>query len=290
MEPIVLSVLLFAFAGTLTYLDQRTKRHRYFTRICGKPRIEKTDIVFHGSDIDWSHEQLHEILSKRFPYYTALDPLLQKKFRLRLHKFMRGKIFIIKDNNGVKDMPVLVSASAIQLTFGLRYYHLPFFKYVRIYPEEYFSEREFFKVLAGNVQQNVISIAWNHVLNAYSDPADGVNTPLHEMSHALYIQKLVIDKDYSKKFNTRYKSVIDECRKAYRYESSGRKDLYSDYAQTNPQEFWAESVELFFEKHEELRRQYPQVYRSMVKLLNQDPADRSYPLLKKPHANLQGFN
>jgi Mlc titration factor MtfA (ptsG expression regulator) len=290
MEQIVLSIIVFVFAGTLTFYDRRTKRHRYYTRICGKPKIEKTDIIFHGSNIEWSHEQLHEMLLKRFPYYAALDQLLQTKFRSRLHRFMHTKTFIIKNSQGVKDMPVLVSAAAIQLTFGLRYYHLPFFKYIRIYPEEYFSEKEFFKVLAGNVQRNVISIAWNHVLNSYTGPADGINTPLHEMSHALYIQKLVVDKEYSKKFNTRYKSVIDECRKAYRHESSGQKNLYSDYAQSNPQEFWAESVELFFEKPGELRRSYPEVYNSMVKLLNQDPAERTYPLLKKSQHKLEGYN
>ena len=34
-------------------------------------------------------------------------------------------------------MPVLISAAAIQLTFGLKKYLLPNFKFIHIYPKEF---------------------------------------------------------------------------------------------------------------------------------------------------------
>ena len=53
---------------------------------------------------------------------------------------MQKKIFIIKDDKGLREMPVLISASAVALTFGLKDFRLPFYKYIRIYPEEYVAE------------------------------------------------------------------------------------------------------------------------------------------------------
>jgi Mlc titration factor MtfA (ptsG expression regulator) len=47
--------------------------------------------------------------------------------------------------------------------------------------------------------------------------------------------------------------------------------LYSDYAKKNFQEFWAESIELFFEKPLEVKTHYPVLYESICDVLNQDP-------------------
>ena len=52
-------------------------------------------------------------------------------------------------------------------------------------------------------------------------------------------------------------------------------DLYSDYALRNFQEFWAESVEIFFEKPVEMESHYPQLYQTMKGLLNQDPINKN---------------
>jgi hypothetical protein len=49
-------------------------------------------------------------------------------------------MFIIKASEGVREMPVLVSASAVQLTFGLPDFTLSFYRYIRIYPAEFVSE------------------------------------------------------------------------------------------------------------------------------------------------------
>jgi len=206
---------------------------------------------------------------------------------------MSKKVFIIKDDEGFKEMPVLTSAAAVQLTFGLKQYHLPFYKYIRIYPEEYFSDHAFFTVLAGNVQQNIISVAWNHLLEGYTNFEDGSNVGLHEMSHALYIQKMIIEEGYAKKFCRNYKWLEAQCSEAYKIEVNGEKHLYSDYAGTNLQEFWAESIELFFEKPVELKINHPKVFEAMKLLLNQDPLRSDCPVLKPGlslREKLKGFS
>ena len=99
------------------------------------------------------------------------------------------------------------------------------------------------------------------------------------MSHALYFQKMVIDGDFKTDFSRKFNSVITECKTASRMEIEGKKNLYSTYADTDVQEFWAESVEIFFEKPKELKKSYPSIYEAMKILLNQNPTNTSNPIL-----------
>ena len=257
----------------------RTRKSRQLTASCPPPQVSPTDIVLRGKTLPLTDQDLDRILSKRFPFYAPLSDEMKGRFRRRLQRFMNSKTFIIKDDEGFKEMPVLVSATAIHLTFGLKNYLLPFYPYIRIYPEEYFKDGTF-TILAGNVQGNVITVAWNHLLKGIENPADGANVGLHEMSHALYFQKLVVEENFSKKFSKSYNHLLSECRTAFDDERKGHIDLYSDYAMKNMQEFWAESVELFFEKSSELKRCYPAVFEKMTVLLNQDPMNKQNPVIK----------
>jgi len=240
---------------------------------------DATDIVYHGATQAITPEEIKSILTKRYQYFTQLDPEQKEIFLKRINNFINQKTFIIKSNEGFKEMPVLVSAAAVQLTFGLNDYLLHFYKYIRIYPREYFGDG-LFKVLAGNVQSNVITVAWNQFLKGNEDLTDGSNVGLHEMSHALYFQKMIIEGNYARDFCRSYNHLLTACKEAYQTEIAGEKNLYSAYADTDLQELWAKSVEIFFEKPSNLNSQYPLVYESMKTLLNQDPLNAAFPVLQ----------
>ncbi len=133
---------------------------------------------------------------------------------------------------------------------------------------------------SGNVQQNIVTIAWNHLIKGYNDFTDGINVGLHEMSHALYIQKIVIEKGYANSFLKNYNYLVCECKEAYDAEIENAKNLFSEYANKDLQEFWAESIELFFEKPSDLKDHYPDLYEALKILLNQDPLNKFKPILK----------
>lgn len=59
--------------------------------------------------------------------------------------------------------------------------------------------------------------------------------------------------------------------KVFQLEKAPGNDFYSAYALTNFQEFWAESVELFFERSAQLQTAYPDLYKTIAAILNQDP-------------------
>ena len=87
----------------------------------------------------------------------------------------------------------------------------------------------------------------------YKISDDGINTGLHEMAHALllqhqktpqkyaFIKKMDIDKLYKISHKVSKVAKID-------------KGLYNRYAFTNFHEFFAKTVELYFEKPRDLYR------------------------------------
>ena len=244
------------------------------------PVISGKEIIFSGSNTKITAQEIHTTLLKHHSYYGNLAIEGKKKFIRRVQNFMYIKTFIIKDDEVYKSMPILSSAAAVQLTFGLKDYLLPYYNIIRIFPGEYFADHSF-RVLAGNVKGRTISIAWNHFLDGYANVNDGSNVGLHEMSHALYCQKLIVEKNYAKDFCRKYDELHNECKEAYKIEIDGGRNFYSAYADTDLQEFWAESVELFFEKPEDMQSHYPTVFDAMRLLLNQDPRNKTEPVFEK---------
>lgn len=67
---------------------------------------------------------------------------------------------------------------------------------------------------------------------------------------------------------------------------SGNVHMFDDYAATNFDEFWAVSVENFFENPFEFKEEHPELYRELCELLNQDPLSSG----KIINAELAGFS
>jgi MtfA peptidase len=280
MSFVLIYFSAFVVYWTVDYYSGKRQRALSFTRACSPPDVSPTDIVTLGRDLDMEDLELHNMLAKRFHYYQWLNEANKKVFRKRLHRFIQAKTFVIKDEEGFREMPVLVCAAAVQLTFGLKDFTLPFYRYIRIFPEEFISH-DFMRILAGNVSHNIISVAWNHLLKGFENALDGSNVGLHEMSHALYFQKIEVEKEYAKNFTRRFHVLMEACKKAAHCEQSGVANLYSAYADKHEQEFWAETVELFFERPQDLQTQYPAVYTTMVQLLRQYPLNKSDPRLRQ---------
>ncbi|MEJ0105339.1 MAG: hypothetical protein WDO19_23500 [Bacteroidota bacterium] len=60
-------------------------------------------------------------------------------------------------------MPVLISAAAVQLTYGLRNYLLPFFKDIYITADAY-STKAANDLYIGHVSPDGIYLSWKHFL------------------------------------------------------------------------------------------------------------------------------
>jgi MtfA peptidase len=235
------------------------------------PKPLKEYLTYNGWDLKFDEVQVIAVLQKRFVYFNALGMAEQRRFLVRHKKFMRSKIFKIHTYNGFKEMPILISATAIQLSFGLEEYMLPFYQYIHIFPQEFLGMHPTMRFLEGNVSGNSINISWKHYLEGYEKTSDGQNLGLHEMAHAYYSQNFTFDGKKDSCFINGFSSYNTFGNKVFEAEKIQSGNLFSDYALKNFQEFWAESVEIFFERPSDMKAQYEELYESMSLLLNQQP-------------------
>lgn len=229
-------------------------------------------LTYNGKDLNFTTQELTDALAKRSPFFVALNAYEKERFIGRLKKFIAIKVFKIHANGGFKEMPILISASAIQTSFGLENYMLPDFPTIHIYPDVFYRIDHTIKFLEGNVSNGCINISWKYFLHGYQVPNDGQNVGLHEMAHAYYFQNLQCTECEDKRFKASYNTFELQADQAFNREKQPGYDLYTDYALTNIQEFWAESVEIFFEKPVILKANYPELYNVIKELLNQDTA------------------
>ena len=268
-------LVLYAFASIRNVLKEKGVDPQLVEDAVGSNR---DCIVFYGNKPGITDEDILRILADWHPYYKNLHPSLQTKFANRVKQFIQKKIFIIRSKDGFKEMPVLTSAAAVQLTFGLDDFLLPWFDFIQVYTEQYFDD-DSLKVLDGNVYGKTITVAWSQLLKGNSDDVDGVNVGVHEMAHALYFQKVVLDKK-DKIFKNIFADVMKEGETIFSKRSQ-EPLLFRDYAFRNMQEFWAESIEIFFEQPEYMQKIYTDFFNLIAKLLRQDPRNKLSPLMSK---------
>lgn len=278
------SLFIITFIGFLAFVifqasrrEQRTRTEQALNKNVNSTRNRV--LSYYGDELDFSDQELSAILNKRFPYYRQLSKDEQPEFINRLQKFIADKTFKIHAEKGFKEMPVLISATAIQLTFGLKKFLLPHFHFIHIHPQEFLRIKPILCFLEGNVSGHSINLSWKHFLQGYADPADGQNVGLHELAHALYYQTFDVEKNVDRHFRNYYDDFHVDGNKAYHTEKTIAGGLYSEYAEKNFHEFWAESVEIFFEKPVELRSHYPELYETMCYLLKQDPIRKVHRLV-----------
>jgi hypothetical protein len=168
-------------------------------------------------------------------------------------------------------MPILVSAVAVQLTFGLEKFKLSYFDDIFILRDDYhygFYSRPFM----GHVDQTGIYLSWDNFMKGISQQTPNCNVGLHEMAHALAYVNFVTQTEEDRLFKNEFPNFSKVARPIFTaMQQAGTRNLLGDYASTNYHEFWAVAVEIFFESPVNFRHELPELYEAMANVLNQDP-------------------
>lgn len=212
----------------------------------------------------------HTVIAPHMRFYNRLNTEDQRKFLFRTYLFRRAKRFHYIEVNETAEMPILVSAVAVQLTFGLDKFLLNYFKDIFILKDDYhygFYSRPF----QGHVDHSGIYLSWDNFLKGIHGLASNCNVGLHEMGHALTYVNFITQTEEDKHFKKEFKNFSKVARPIFESMQTGKKNILGDYAGTNYHEFWAVSVELFFENPIRLRHELPGLYQAMSRLLRQDP-------------------
>ncbi len=219
-------------------------------------------------------KKYRNILKKYSSYYNSLDKNEKKLFEKRVRKFMSKKSFVPRGgiNKATDTMKTLISATAIQITFGLPGVYFNHFKKILIYPDDYYS-RIYKRYHKGEVNPGlqVIILSWQNFMKAYDNNSEGQNLGIHEMAHALHIENSIVNREYNfldPDLLAEWDKTADrELKKA----KQDGKAFFREYANSNKHEFFAVAVEYFFERPDEFKTRKPEMYSLLAKILNQDP-------------------
>lgn len=218
---------------------------------------------------DDKHYAYDSILQQYIPYYCHLDASLKDRFLKRTLVFMASKKFEFVQMEEEEHMPLLISAAAVQLTFGLKHYLMDHFNTIYVLKNDY--HYGLFNVpFQGHVNDDGIYLSWNNFLRSYENYSDGDNVGLHEMAHALTYVNFTANNGVDEGFKERYWRFSKTGRAVFRRLQAGEITLLGTYAATNYHEFWAVCVENFFERPHSFKIQLPELYDALCNLLNQD--------------------
>ena len=122
-------------------------------------------------------------------------------------------------------------------------------------------------------------LSWGAVKHGAADPSDGKNVVLHEFAHQLDFENDAADgvpglatREQQLAWAAVMRAEFASLRAA---DESGIPTLLDTYGATDPAEFFAVSVEAFFEQPHALRAHHPKLYAELRTYFQQDPVEFS---------------
>jgi Mlc titration factor MtfA (ptsG expression regulator) len=209
------------------------------------------------------------VIGSLFTYFNDLSPEQKRRFVNRVYHFKESKKFHFIGMENTDDAAILVSSSAIQVTFGLKNYLLSHFKDIYVLADAYHMDDD--ELYIGHVAPDGIYLSWKHFLHGYSYRNDNINVAVHEMSHALLYNNFFAQYGIDSHFRMNYEKFSSTTGPILADAITNRRSYLRSYAFTNLHEFWAVSVEAFFENPQGLKENMTDLYEALCRVLNQDP-------------------
>ena len=212
------------------------------------------------------------ILGKYFGFYRKLPLKSKRIFEYRVGRFMKLTQFVPREMKVVtREMQVLISASAVQITFGFDDVLLSHFERIIVYPDQYFSNSaQRYHKGEVNPSMGVIVLSWKHFAEGYASE-EGVNLGLHEMAHALQLENVILNSEYGFMSDDAIQHWQQLAEKEITLIQTDQSHFFRKYGGTNQAEFFSVAVENFFERPLEFAAYNSDLYESMCRLLKQNP-------------------
>lgn len=215
-------------------------------------------------------EEDRAYLDKNFSFFNKLSNKRKSYFEHRLLTFIENKEFVGREELVVtNNMKLLIGATAVMLTFGMKKYTIAIIERIIVYPSEFYSTMsDAYHKGEFNPKLNAIVFSWKDFVEGYQDEDDNLNLGIHEFTHAIHFNSLT-ERDYSSKiFKRSYNRLTlflsqNEDLRVKLIESK----YFRDYAFTNQFEFLAVLIENFIETPENFKSHFPNLYRKVKQLL-----------------------
>lgn len=228
-------------------------------------------------------------LKQKVDYFANLTPSGQERFLQRVMDFMNQVDMVGREGMVVTDeIRILISASAVQLTFGLERSEIPTLQTINVFPSVFYSKLFNTNFKGLTTEGGILSISWSDFKDGYANPTDRLNLGLHELAHALQvaIEDGSFDSDFTELFREWQETGFVFFQKLKNKEIT----LLRSYGATNMHEFFAVVVEHFFEIPTEFKSKLPVLYSYTALLLNQDPINKGSDYLFMEHQHTEHLN
>ena len=211
-----------------------------------------------------------QILNTEFEFYKKLSLKHKKYFEHRVATFIENYSFHGKEGLVVDDkMKVLIAATAIMLTFGMRNYLFSVIEKIVIYPDIYYSSfSDDYHKGEFNPMMQAIVFSWKHFLEGYEISNDNLNLGLHEFGHVLHYQGLKNSDTSATIFAVTYDEIMEQVKYPPNLKRLTDSNYFRIYAYTNEFEFIAVLLEHFFETPIQFQSEFPQLFEKVKVMIN----------------------
>ena len=138
-------------------------------------------------------QQCHKtLLINNYEYYISLSRKRKNQFVIRVLIFLKNiKFTSSEDFNLDLTKKVKIAAAFAQISFGLNFFWLTFFKEVCIVSQSY-SYKHTDDLYDGDVNliTRKINMSWPAVEQGFEITDDALNLCIHELGHAMYFENL----------------------------------------------------------------------------------------------------
>lgn len=210
------------------------------------------------------------LLRQNFKFYNRLTDKNKSRFEHRLMCFLDDKEFVSRGGfQFTEDKKLLISATAIMLTFGMRKYLLPILQKIIVYPGEFYSTtNEQYHKGEFNPKYKALVLSWEDFERGYRIENDNLNLGIHELTHAIHLNSLRRGDTASVVFSDGFSELLKLLRKDLKAGKIQNSGFIRDYAFTNEYEFLAVVVENFIESPKEFKTQFPKLYKKIQQMFN----------------------
>jgi MtfA peptidase len=216
-------------------------------------------------------KQQIDILNHKFRFYKKLPDKHKSYFEHRVASFIIDKDFIGREGLIITDeIKVLISATAVMLTFGFRDFYIALISKIIVYPNKFYSNtnKDYHKG-EFNPKLETLVLSWEDFLQGYNIENDNLNLGIHEFTHAIHLNSIkerdISSTIFSDSFNEL--SLMLSSKEDLRNKLMASK-YFRKYAFTNQFEFLAVAIENFIETPQEFKSEFPEIYGKLRQMLN----------------------
>jgi MtfA peptidase len=232
------------------------------------------------------------LIQRHIVFFSRLRPADRAELLGHIQVFLAEKRFEGCAGFEITDeVRVIIAAQACLLLLHRKTDYFPGLLTILVYPLTYMVEEK--RQLGEHLwEEGTVSrlgetgrrmgslvLSWGAVKHGAADPADGKNVVLHEFAHQLDFENDATDgvpglatREQQLAWAAVMRSEYESLRAA---DASGIPTLLDTYGAINPAEFFAVSVEAFFEQPRALKARHPRLYAELRTYFQQDPIEFS---------------